>query len=113
ILWSVIEGLVAIALLLAGGLNSLQAAALATALPFSVILLLMSIATLRALRVDDRVLERAEREERIEKLTEHVTSQWATTLGEHPEIETYVDDRIDYRITRTRGLFNQRPRKRD
>ena len=108
VLWSVIEGLVAIALLLAGGLKSLQAAALATALPFSVILLLMSIATVRALRIDDRVLDRAERTERLERLTEHVTAQWANSIGDHPAVSDFVDDRIDYRISRTRGAFTPR-----
>ena len=108
VLWAVLSGLVAIALLLAGGLKSLQAAALATALPFSVILLLMAVATLKALRIDDRVLERAERTERIERLTEHVTTQWAGSLADHPEVESYVNDRIDYRISRTRGVFTSR-----
>ncbi|GAA1564942.1 BCCT family transporter [Leucobacter aridicollis] len=108
VLWSVIEGLVAIALLLAGGLKSLQAAALATALPFSVILLLMAFATVKALRIDDRVLERAERTARIERLTEHMTTQFAERIGDNQAIETYVDDRIDYRISRTRGAFPAR-----
>ena len=108
VLWAVLSGLVAIALLLAGGLKSLQAAALATALPFSVILLLMAVATLKALRIDDRVLARAERTERIERLTEHISSQWAGSLEEHPELESYVNDRIDYRISRTRGVFTPR-----
>ncbi|WP_461639828.1 BCCT family transporter [Leucobacter sp. BZR 635] len=105
ILWAVITGLVAIALLLAGGLKSLQAAALATALPFSVILLLMAFATLKALRIDDRVLERAERTQRLERLTEHMTTQWAGSLADNAEMESYVNDRIDYRISRTRGVF--------
>ncbi|WP_083506724.1 BCCT family transporter [Leucobacter sp. G161] len=112
ILWAVIEGLVAIALLLAGGLKSLQAAALATALPFSVILLLMAFATLKALRIDDKVLERAERTQRLERLTEHMTSQWAGSLADNAEMESYVNDRIDYRISRTRGVFPVRPTSR-
>lgn len=108
VLWSLLEGAVAIALLLAGGLKSLQAAALATALPFSVILILMGIATVKTLRIDDQVLERFERAQRIERLTDHVTSRWASTLGEVPEVESYVDDRIDYRISRSRGIFANR-----
>ncbi len=109
VLWSVLEGVVAIALLLAGGLQSLQAAALATALPFSVVLLLMSWATLRALRIDDRVLDRARRIERLERVTEHITSELAGSLSERPELESWVDDRIDYRISRTRGGIRRRP----
>lgn len=112
VLWSVLEGVVAIALLLAGGLQSLQAAALATALPFSVVLLLMSWATLRALRIDDRVLDRARRIERLERVTEHITSELAGSLSERPELESWVDDRIDYRISRTRGAIRRRPETR-
>ena len=108
VLWAVLEGLVAIALLLAGGLQSLQAAALATALPFSVVLLLMSWSTLRALRIDDQVLERAEMEARLDRVTQHVTAEWANTIASMPEVQTYVDDRIDYRISRTRGAFEPR-----
>ncbi|WP_449279162.1 BCCT family transporter [Leucobacter sp. GX0328] len=108
VLWSLLEGAVAIALLLAGGLKSLQAAALATALPFSVILILMGVATIKALRIDDQVLERFERRQRLERVTEHITSHWANTLGDLPEVESYVDDRIDYRISRSRGLFANR-----
>ena len=113
VLWSVLEGLVAIALLLAGGLQSLQAAALATALPFSVVLLLMAWSTLRALRIDDRVLERAERIARLDRVTEHISNELAGSITDIPELETWVDDRIDYRLTRTRGAFGRRaPEKR-
>jgi choline/glycine/proline betaine transport protein len=108
VLWAAIEGVVAIALLLAGGLTSLQSAALATALPFSVILLLMSWSTIRALRLDHKVLARAELRERIQHVTEYATSEWAQTIGQHPEVESYVDHRIDYRLERTRGIFSKR-----
>ena len=43
VVWSSLEGLVAIALLLGGGLVALQAASIATGLPFAVILLFMCI----------------------------------------------------------------------
>ncbi|QAB17969.1 BCCT family transporter [Leucobacter muris] len=109
VLWSILEGVVAIALLLAGGLQSLQAAALATALPFSVVLLLMSWSTLRALRIDDRVLERAERIARLDRVTEHISNELAGTITDIPELESWVDDRIDYRISRTRGAFGRKP----
>lgn len=109
VLWSLVEGAVAIALLLAGGLQSLQAAALATALPFSVILLLMSWATLRALRIDDKVLARAQLQERLELVTQHVTDEWANTIADRQEVEQYVDDRIDYRLSRSRGARPKRP----
>jgi choline/carnitine/betaine transport len=48
--WAISEGLVASALLLAGGLDALQAAAIAAALPFSVILVLACWGLLLSLR---------------------------------------------------------------
>ncbi|HIY67034.1 MAG TPA: BCCT family transporter [Candidatus Agrococcus pullicola] len=112
VLWAVLEGVVAIALLLAGGLQSLQAAALATALPFSIVLLLMGWATIRALQVDHKVLDRAERVEHVDRLTAHVSNELAGHIPEHPGVSTWVDervdDRIDYRLSRTRGLFRRK-----
>ena len=105
VVWSLIEGAVAIGLLLAGGLASLQAAALATALPFSVILLLMGWSTLRALHTDSKILERARRNEQLERVTDYVTDEWAQTIRQRPEVEDFVDDRIDYRLSRTGGVF--------
>lgn len=103
VLWALLQGVVAIALLLAGGLQSLQAAALATALPFSVVLLLMSWATIRALRIDFKVLDRARKIEQLELVTEHITNELTDSIQENAELESWVDDRIDYRITRSRG----------
>src|SRR5690606_11805411 len=57
IFWALLEGTVAIALLIAGGLGALQAATLASALPFTVIMLLMCWGLFRALRLD--VMKRA------------------------------------------------------
>ncbi len=53
--WGVIEGLVASVLLLAGGLSALQAAAIAAALPFSIIMLLMCYGLIKGLR-EERLL---------------------------------------------------------
>ena len=49
IFWAVTEGLVAAALLVAGGLSALQTAAIATGLPFAILLLLMIFSLYRAL----------------------------------------------------------------
>lgn len=48
--WAIFEGLVAIALLLGGGLAALQAAAIATGLPFALVLLAMCASTYIGLR---------------------------------------------------------------
>lgn len=52
IFWAVSEGVVAAVLLMAGGLGAFQTASIATALPFTVIMLFMCWGLLRALRID-------------------------------------------------------------
>ena len=52
--WAIFEGLVAIALLVGGGLASLQAAALCTGLPFALVLLVMCYSTYKGLRNEPR-----------------------------------------------------------
>ena len=54
VFWCTIEGLVAIALLLGGGLNSLQAASLATGFPFALVLLGMAVCVWIGLRREMR-----------------------------------------------------------
>ncbi|WP_134322229.1 BCCT family transporter [Cumulibacter soli] len=103
VLWALLEGAIAAALLLAGGLGALQAAALATALPFSVVLILMAWANIKALRVDAQIYARDQRDERLAR----VSNQIADALPKHPGFESYVDDRIDYRISRSRGLLRR------
>lgn len=108
ILWAATEGAVAIALLLAGGLESLQTGSLITALPFSIILVLMCIATVRGLSYERRQMDFAERMLRLDRVTSHVTGKMSDTLPESPQLRTYIDDRIDYRISRSKGF--QRPK---
>ncbi len=57
VFWCTIEGLVAIALLLGGGLGSLQAASLATGFPFALVLLGMAVCVWMGLR-SERILRR-------------------------------------------------------
>ncbi|UHD18629.1 BCCT family transporter [Thiocapsa bogorovii] len=52
IFWAVVEGVVAAALLVAGGLAALQTATIASALPFTIVMILMCWGLLRALRLD-------------------------------------------------------------
>jgi choline/glycine/proline betaine transport protein len=102
VLWSALEGGVAIALLIAGGLGSLQAASLATALPFSVILLLMCVATLRGLRYEIRRSDHMARMKGLNWATEHITDEVLDSMPDNPKLRTYLDDRIDYRLGRSR-----------
>ena len=114
VLWAFLEGAIAIALLLSGGLESIQAGALATALPFSIILLLMCFATLRSLKLDQKLVERQRLLGRAQALTEHVREAVVDDLSEgglvpdedwsdrmRREWEESLDNRIDYRIERT------------
>jgi len=55
IFWGITEGLVAGVLLLAGGLKALQTAAITAALPFSIVMLLMTYGLIKALRAERRV----------------------------------------------------------
>lgn len=47
--WAIAEGVTAAGLLLAGGLQALQAASITAALPFTIILLLSCVGLIRAL----------------------------------------------------------------
>src|SRR5690625_80248 len=101
VMFAMLEGLLAIALLLSGGLTALQAGSLMTALPFSVILLLMCWATFRSLSADQARRDELERLSRYEWFSERLAEDFDDTLG--PQ----VDDRIDYRLSRTTGPFDR------
>ena len=53
--WAVLEGVVAAVLLYAGGLEALQAAAITTALPFTIVIIAMCFGLMRALTRDEGV----------------------------------------------------------
>ncbi|UFU02678.1 BCCT family transporter [Ruania suaedae] len=77
ILWASLEGLVAAALLLAGGsaaLTALRNVAISIALPFSVIMILMCVALVKQFRVHRSALLRAERRLARDELTSHVSA---------------------------------------
>lgn len=73
--WALLSGVLAIALLVAGGLVALQTAAILIALPFSVVMIGMAVATARALHREHAEMLRAERRLRRAQLVEHVTEQ--------------------------------------
>lgn len=104
IFWAGVSGLLAIALLLAGGLQALQTAAILIALPFSVVMIGMAVSTVRALRAEHAAILRAERRAARTALTEHVTTRVSESISEQWE-ELYPD-----RPDRWRAL-TRRPRK--
>lgn len=86
IFWAIIEGIVAASLLLAGGLGALQAATIASALPFTLIMIFMCWGLLRALRLEG-VKQVAMQEGRLTPLGPGGASSWRRrleTIIRHP-----------------------------
>ena len=54
IFWASVEGLIAIALIIGGGLSALQAASISTGFPFALFLLIMGICLLKTLKRDSK-----------------------------------------------------------
>ena len=86
VVWAALGGVLAIGLLLAGGLVALQTAAILIALPFSLVMIAMVVATARALRREHQELLGVQRREARAQLTrhvtEHVTDQVSALLGD-------------------------------
>lgn len=74
VFWCLLGGAVAIALLLAGGLDPIKTVAILIALPFSVVMIGMCVATWKAFRVERQSMLRVQRQLQRERLTEHVTN---------------------------------------
>ncbi|NKY06172.1 BCCT family transporter, partial [Cellulomonas hominis] len=72
VLWAALGGVLAIALLLAGGLTALQTAAILIALPFSVVMIGMVVSTSRALHAEHTAFLRAEKRQVRAQLAAHV-----------------------------------------
>ncbi len=54
VFWASFEGLIAIVLLVVGGLSALQAAAITTGIPFAAVLLLMCLSLYKGLKQEPR-----------------------------------------------------------
>ena len=118
VLFATLEGAIAIGLLLAGGLEALQAASLATALPFSIIMVFMALAVYRGLRLDSALATQAQLERRMKAFSEHVGDLYDLheDVPEAPTRPGPDGDPIDYRLARTTGprrTSSQRMRMRD
>jgi len=70
IFWAVTEGAVAAVLLIGGGLNALQTAAIATGFPFAIILVLMCYTVYQGLQNEHEILSSEQFAERIQDLTD-------------------------------------------
>ncbi|MEX0913748.1 MAG: BCCT family transporter [Demequina sp.] len=71
IFWGIVEGLVAAALLVAGGLGALQTASIIAALPFSIVMLLMMWATIKSFSKEHDNYEFEDRQEFVEEVGDH------------------------------------------
>ncbi|MET3270493.1 UNVERIFIED_CONTAM: glycine betaine transporter [Paenibacillus phyllosphaerae] len=76
ITWGILQSSIALVLLISGGLNGLQTASIAAALPFAVILIGMCVSLHKALSEEDKLLKKRERQQRIrlQKLLERETA---------------------------------------
>ncbi|TCP57144.1 choline/glycine/proline betaine transport protein [Tamaricihabitans halophyticus] len=88
VFWSVMEGAVAIALLLAGGLVALQTMAIVIALPFSVVIVFMCVSIYKELSRERKTMLRIQRRMQRQELTEHVTE----SLIDEGLVEPNADD---------------------
>lgn len=100
VMWAVLEGLVAMALLLAGGLSALQTGSILTALPVSIVIIGMCIALYKGLRAEHRLLLRAEARQRREQLAHEIGDDVTGSLTEDfdKHFGEQVDDRIEYAL---------------
>lgn len=93
IFWSVTEGCIAAALLLAGGLSALQTATIASALPFTVVMLLMCWGLIRALRIE--VVKRVSlRDAMLAPRVSHKPVSWEQRLSRiihHPRYQEVIN----------------------
>ena len=96
IMWAGLGGLVAISLLLAGGLAALQTGAILTAIPVSVVMIGMCIAIYRAFRIEHEVLVAAERRQRREEMARRIGKTVTAHLQEN--FDDHFGDQVDGHI---------------
>jgi choline/glycine/proline betaine transport protein len=95
-LWATLSGVLAIALLVAGGLVALQTAAILIALPFSVVMVFVAVATARALTAERRAFLREQRRAAQLRLADTVGERVTERLDD--QIAERVDARLDERV---------------
>ncbi|MGB1062530.1 MAG: BCCT family transporter, partial [Ketobacter sp.] len=112
IFWSVTEGAIAAALLLAGGLGALQTATIASALPFTIIMLIMCWGLVRALRLE--IVKRVSlKEAMLAPRIVHNPVPWQKRLLRiirHPsrdEVMTFLDKDVRGAMEQVASEFNK------
>ncbi|WP_298251759.1 BCCT family transporter [uncultured Arthrobacter sp.] len=97
VFWAVLASLVATSLLLVGdtGLSSIQTAAILTALPFSIVMLLMTVATAKAFHREHRAKEAALQRVATTAMAERVSDQVSESMS--GQVERQVQEHLaDY-----------------
>ena len=86
----------AIALLLAGGLAALQTGAILTAIPVSIVMVGMCIATYKAFHSEHQVLITAERRARRDESAQRIEQRVAQQLSEN--FDDHFGEQVDARV---------------
>ncbi len=104
IFWACTEGAVAAVLLLAGGLGALQTATIASALPFTVIMLLMCWGLIRALRIEVVKRTSLRTATLMPAVTQHGPDSWKKRLKtlihqpSKPEVDKFIQETVKYAL---------------
>ncbi|AGA34443.1 High-affinity choline uptake protein BetT [Thioalkalivibrio nitratireducens DSM 14787] len=104
IFWAIVEGIVAAALLIAGGLAALQTATIASALPFTIVMILMCWGLLSALRIEG-VKRISLREARVMPSGPHAARNWRNRLHamihqpKRKEVLRYISESVKPALT--------------
>ncbi|WP_234383462.1 BCCT family transporter [Streptomyces dysideae] len=104
VFWCAAEGAVAIALLIASGtgtssLSTLQTAAIITALPFSLVMIGMCLATAKSFRREHHAYLAAQRKKQEERLIDQAVTAFEEGLENGTSSNGATDDPVDARTT--------------
>ena len=112
--WTVLMAVLAIVLLLVGGLGALQSATIMSALPFSVIMLFICWGLLKALKVD-LIKMNALQEARITPRAIHQPRSWQKRLGlimHYPhskeEVDVFIESQVSQALEQVQKEFKRR-----
>ncbi|PJG68496.1 BCCT family transporter [Acinetobacter seifertii] len=112
--WTVLMAVLAIILLLAGGLAALQSSIIMSALPFTVVMLLMSWGLIKALHLDVTKMQ-AIQEARITPRAIHNPRSWQQRLGlimhyphSEEEVKQYIEKQVYSAFENIKHEFKRR-----
>lgn len=112
IFWAIVEGIVAAALLIAGGLAALQTATIASALPFTIVMILMSWGLMRALRIEAHKRSSL-RDARIAPFGPQASKNWKARLRavihqpKRDEVVRYLEETVKPALTQVAEEFRK------